>query len=195
VKAYYEARAPEYDDWWTGAGRFVELDRPGFDEERDSVVALLRRLTPARTLDVGCGTGYLSRNLPGEIIGVDQSPTSLRIAAARLPGAELVQADVPPLPLPAGGFERVFTSQFYGHLEEAARSSFLAEARRVASELVVLDASLAHSPVDVESQPRVLNDGTRWEVYKRFFTPESLLAELGPGETLHTGHWFVAVRS
>jgi ubiquinone/menaquinone biosynthesis C-methylase UbiE len=195
VKAYYEARAPEYDDWWTGAGRFVERDRPGWFEERDAVLELLRGLPPARTLDVACGTGFLTRHLPGDVTGIDQSPTSLRIAAERLPEAELVQGDVPPLPFPDGSFERVFTSHFYGHLEEPARVSFLAEARRVASELVVLDASLAHSPVDVEWQPRVLNDGTRWEVYKRFFTPASLLAELGPGETLHAGHWFVAVRA
>ena len=46
---------------------------------------------------------------------------------------------------------------------------FLEEARRVASELVVIDSAL-HDDVDaVEWQERVLKDGSRWEVYKRYF--------------------------
>ena len=195
MKAYYEARAPEYDDWWNGTGSFSERDRPGFAEERDAVLERLEQLAPARTLDVACGTGFVTRHLPGAITGVDQSATSLRLAAERLPQAHLVLADVPPLPFPAGSFERVFSSHFYGHLEEPARLAFLAEARRVAPELVLLDASIAHSPVPVEWQPRVLNDGSRWEVYKRYFSPESLRAELGGGEQFFAGHWFVAVRA
>ena len=196
MKAYYEARAPQYDDWWIGAGLFAERDRPGFAEEREELLKVLAALEPARTLDVACGTGYLTRHLPGdEVTGVDQSPTSLRIAAERLPSIELVEADVPPLPFPDASFDRVFTSHFYGHLEEPARTWFVAEARRVASELVIVDASLEHSPVAVEWQRRVLSDGTSWRVYKRYFTPQSLLAELGTGETLYAGRWFVAVRS
>jgi hypothetical protein len=65
----------------------------------------------------------------------------------------------------------------------------------VARELVIIDSSVQHSPVEEEFQPRVLNDGSRWEVYKRYFTGSGLAAELGGGETLFEGHWFVVVRS
>ena len=44
-------------------------------------------------------------------------------------------------------------------------------------------------------QERILNDGTRWEVYKRYFEPEELAAELGGGEILLAGRWFVVVRA
>jgi len=44
-------------------------------------------------------------------------------------------------------------------------------------------------------QERVLNDGSRWEVYKRWFTGDELVEELGAGTVLHDGHWFVVVRS
>jgi Zn-dependent protease with chaperone function len=57
------------------------------------------------------------------------------------------------------------------------------------------DASLAHSSVAEEYQERILNDGSRWEVYKRFFTGEGLAAELGGGRVLHEGRWFVVVAS
>ena len=44
---------------------------------------------------------------------------------------------------------------------------------------------------------RRLNDGTVWQVFKRWFKPEALLAEVGDarGDVLHAGHWFVVVRS
>ncbi len=41
----------------------------------------------------------------------------------------------------------------------------------------------------------MLNDGSTWEVYKRYFTAAGLAEELGGGEMLHEGRWFVAVRS
>jgi len=51
VKAYYHARAHEYDDWWLGRGSYAERDRPGWDDELAVLVEILRRLPPARTLD------------------------------------------------------------------------------------------------------------------------------------------------
>ena len=195
VKAYYDARAPEYDDWFHGVGRYAERDRPEWDEDLGALIETIASLPPARTLDVACGTAFLSRHLRGELTFLDQSARMLAIASARVPQATVVQADACPLPFEDGSFERLFTGHFYGHLEEPERIAFLDEARRVAGELVVVDSSVAHSPVDVEWQPRVLNDGSEWEVYKRFFTGEGLAAELGNGEVLHEGRWFVVVRS
>ena len=117
---------------------------------------------------------------------------------ARAAGAatrSFVQGDALALPFPDRCFSRVFTGHFYGHLEAGDRERFLAEAARVAPELVVVDASRAHSDVDEHMSPRVLNDGSTWEVYKRYFTGAGLAAELGGGEVLHEGHWFVVVRS
>jgi hypothetical protein len=119
----------------------------------------------------------------------------LELASARVPDAGFVQSDALRLPFVDGTFDRVFTSHFYGHLEEAERVRFLAEARRVGPELVVVDAALRDDVEPVEWQERILNDGSRWEVYKRFFTPEELATELGGGETIFAGRWFVAVQS
>jgi ubiquinone/menaquinone biosynthesis C-methylase UbiE len=192
VKAYYDARAPEYDDWYDGQGQFAGRERPGWEDELAALEAALRSLPSARTLDVACGTGYLTRWLPGEVTGLDQSEGMLVEARSRLPESELVRADaLDRLPFADGEFERVFTGHFYGHLEPAARERFLAEARRLAPELVVVDSAGSGE----EWQERTLNDGTRWRVYKRWFTPESLLEELGGGRTLHDGRFFVAVAS
>jgi ubiquinone/menaquinone biosynthesis C-methylase UbiE len=195
VKAYYDRRAPEYDEWYRGLGQYAERDRPGWHEEVDALIGALAALPPARTLDVACGTGFLTRHLPGEVVGLDQSKSMLDEARRQAPKARFVQGDALDLPFEDGSFDRVFTGHFYGHLERADRERFLADARRLAPELVVVDSALRDDVEPVQRQERILNDGSRWEVYKRYFEPDALAEELGGGDTLHAGRWFVAVRS
>ena len=195
MKAYYEARAREYDDWVYGTGLFAERDRLGWHEERERMEEAVATMPPARTLDIACGTGWLTQHLPGEVVGLDASPSMLEVAAARVPQAEFLVGDALDLPFEDGAFERVTTGHFYGHLEEAERVRFLAETSRVAPELVVIDSALHDGVEAVEWQERVLNDGSRWEVYKRYFEASELADELGEGDVLFDGNWFVVVRS
>jgi ubiquinone/menaquinone biosynthesis C-methylase UbiE len=195
MKEYYDTRAPEYDDWYLGVGGFADRERPGWAEELDALTVAVAVLPPKRTLDVACGTGFLTRHLRGDVTGLDQSARMLAIARQRMPSGTFVRSDALELPFADRAFDRVFTGHFYGHLEAAERVQFLAEARRVAEELVVIDASQAHAPVEEEVQERVLNDGSRWHVYKRYFRPDALAQELGGGEVLHAGRWFVMVHA
>jgi demethylmenaquinone methyltransferase/2-methoxy-6-polyprenyl-1,4-benzoquinol methylase len=195
MKTYYDRRAPEYDDWYEGTGLFARRDRPAWHEMVDALAGALQALPPARTLDVACGTGFATRWLPGAITGIDQSARMLELAGERLPDVRFVQGDALELPFADDSFERVATMHFYGHLEQGERERFLAEARRVAPELVVVDSALREEVASEEWQERVLNDGSRWTVYKRYFTPDGLLAELGGGRAIHAGRWFVAVVS
>jgi len=195
MRAYYERRAPEYDTWWLGTGLFAQRDRPGWDVEREELCRVLAALAPARTIDVACGTGFLSRWLPGELTLLDQSLAMVAIAAGRLPEATAVQGEAVPLPFADGGFERVFTAHFYGHLLADERARFLAEARRVGGELVIVDSALRPGAPAEEWQDRVLGDGSRTRVYKRWFTADGLAQELGGGDVLLDGDWFVVVRS
>jgi demethylmenaquinone methyltransferase/2-methoxy-6-polyprenyl-1,4-benzoquinol methylase len=191
--AYYDARAAEYDEWYTGSGLFADRDRPGWDAEVARVVDLVTALPAARTLDIACGTGFLTRHLTGYVVGVDQSPSMVAIAQSRLPAGLAQVGDALDLPFADGAFDRVFTGHFYGHLGEAERAAFLAEARRVASELVVVDAAVRPGIEAEQWQERVLNDGSRHRVYKRYFVANALAEELG-GEVLLDGAWFVAAR-
>jgi ubiquinone/menaquinone biosynthesis C-methylase UbiE len=193
VKEYYDKRAPEYDDWYLGRGLFEPRDRAGWDAELDRLFAVIGALPPGRTLDVACGTGFLTRHLRGDVVGLDQSKRMLDEAHNQAPSVTYVQGDGLALPFVDDSFDRVFTGHFYGHLEPTERARFLAEARRVAPELVVVDASRAHSEIDEHMSPRVLNDGSTWEVFKRYFTGAGLAEELGGGEVLHEGEYFVVV--
>lgn len=195
MKTYYDRRANEYDDWWLGTGLHAERVRPGWDEEVDVLAELVASLPPARTLDVACGTGFLTRHLRGDIVGLDQSERMLALARDRVPDGSFVQGDALELPFGGDSFDRVFTSYFYCHLEAPEREQFLAEARRVARELIVV-ASVPGAGDPVERyEERVLKDGSRWTVFKRVFTGDQLASELGGGAVLHEGRWFVIVRA
>src|SRR5215469_9234546 len=138
--AYYDRRATEYDEWYTGKGLFAQRDRPGWDDEVAQIVELVASLPPGRTLDVACGTGFLTRHLRGFVVGVDQSPAMVAIAQSRMPDGLAIVGDALHLVVADGAFGRVFTGHFYGHLPAAGRQVFLSEARRAAGELVVIDS-------------------------------------------------------
>ena len=195
MRRYYDVRAEEYDEWWQDEGRFTERDRPGWHEDVAALCAAVAELPPARTLDLACGTGFLTAHLRGAVTGLDQSPKMLAVARRRLPEAELVAGDALAPPFGPGRFDRVFSGHFYGHLDAAQRAEFVRVARTLADELVIVDSASRPDRADEEWEERVLNDGSRHEVYKRRFTAAALAAELGGGETLHAGPWFVAVRS
>ncbi len=67
-------------------------------ETIDQVRSYLAKHLPTATslLELGCGTGALLAGFAGELAlaGVDQSPEMLAIAAERVPGATLTQADM-----------------------------------------------------------------------------------------------------
>jgi demethylmenaquinone methyltransferase/2-methoxy-6-polyprenyl-1,4-benzoquinol methylase len=145
-------------------------------------------------LDVACGTGYLTRHLRGEVVALDQSEAMLELAQTRVPEASFVRVDVPPLSFDDGAFDRVFTSNFYSHLDTAPlRESVVAEALRVAAELVVVEQAWRPGLPEETWEQRVLADGSSWPIFKRYYTAERLRAELG-GEVLLATGTFIMVR-
>ena len=127
--AYYDRRAPEYDDWYLGDGLYADRERDGFDEELETVAVTLAGLS-ARPH----ARRRLRHRLP------DPSPARrghrarperahARGRRARVsPAATLVQGDALALPFPDDCFDRVVTGHFYGHLDEEQRATFLREA-------------------------------------------------------------------
>lgn len=194
MAAYYDRRAREYDDWYLGRGRFAARRRPGFRGELEDVVATLAALEPLPTLDVGSGTGFVTRHLPGRIVALDRSLGMLEVARGRVHGS-LVSGDLLSLPFRDGAFGRVFSGHVYGHLTPDRAAGFLAEARRVAPEVVVLDTALRAGVAPEQVEERILDDGSSHQVLKRYFDADALAAELGGGEALVRGRWFVLVRA
>jgi len=192
-RAYYDRRAPEYDDWYLGAGLFADRVRPGWHAEVEELRNCLRAFSVRSMLDVACGTGFLSQHVMGRVVALDQSMAMLQIARQRLPDRCVLQGDALRLPFRAGAFECLMAAHFYGHLDLGMRTRFLAEARRVAKRILMIDAAWREDVQPEEVQERVLLDGSRHMVYKRYFTPAQLAAELGGARVIYAGRWFVAV--
>jgi ubiquinone/menaquinone biosynthesis C-methylase UbiE len=194
MEPYYEQRSAEYDDWYLGGGLFTSRDRPGWDEDVRALIDAVASLPAMRTIDVACGTGFLTRHLPGRVVGIDASAGMLAESRDRH-AHPLIRGDAFALPFEDGSFERVFTGHFYGHLLPVQRARFLAESRRVAPQLIVVDAKIHPAVRSEQMQERVLNDGSSHQVFKRYFTADQLADELDGGRVLFDGRWFVMVSS
>lgn len=194
MEPYYERRSAEYDDWYLGSGVFAERDRPGWDGDVRALIDRVASMSAARTLDVACGTGFLTQHLRGMVVGVDASAGMLSASRARH-AHPLIRADAFALPFADASFDRVFAGHFYGHLLPTQRERFLDESRRLAPEVVVVDAKIHPGVQPEQTQERVLNDGSSHRVFKRYFRAEQLADELGGGQVLLDGRWFVMVSS
>ena len=88
-----------------------------------------------RVLDVGCGTGELSRVLtgecPGEVVGCDADPRLLSVAREHVP---VVGGDATRLPFPDDAFDLVVCQALLINLPNPAAA--VAEFSRVSSDLV-----------------------------------------------------------
>jgi SAM-dependent methyltransferase len=190
MKAYYERRAPEYD---ATTYELVRQDAAG-GRDLEELEQMLAGLPPGRVLDIGCGTGWLTQFLRGSIVALDQSEAMLKLACWRLPDAVFVLADIPPLPFPAGSFDRALAGHVYSHIERVeGRGAFVAEALRVARELIVVEQAWQPHLFREGWERRQLADGSEHDVFKRYFTAGDLAAELEAEVVLETPT-FVAVR-
>jgi ubiquinone/menaquinone biosynthesis C-methylase UbiE len=59
-------------------GRGVYADREHDLKELESLQRAISDLPPCMVLDIGCGTGFITRHLRGEVVGLDQSEAMLR---------------------------------------------------------------------------------------------------------------------
>ncbi len=191
MAAYYEARAPEYDDWYERRGRYAQ---PGADAawfaELSALHGVVTRFvhalpSDAAVCDIGCGTGRWTAALAEaglRVAGLDRSPAMLDQAARRLGDlglrAVLVCGDALELPFPAATFDAACSAFVFDHLSLPQRTRFLRELARVVrpgGRILLLDSRREERHVaDTEVQTRPLRDGRTFRVRKGLFTAATL---------------------
>ena len=184
MKQYYDRLAYEYEQ--NAASR----EEPS--EDLPGLLHAISVLPPARVLDVACGTGFFTQHLGSEVTGLDQSEAMLKVARGRVPWAEFVRGDAFRMPFADRSFDRVFASFFYGLLPLEDRGRFLKEARRVGEELILVEPTPEWVPSGRAQgwEERGLSDGSRYEIYRRYFTADTFAEELD-GRILFAGRWMV----
>lgn len=99
--------------------------------EEPVVERLLARIPPGPALDAACGTGRHTVTLVKhghDVIGVDQSPEMLELAASKAPEAQFRIGDLTDLPVPNASVDLVFCALALSHLQDVAEA--VAEFRR-----------------------------------------------------------------
>jgi SAM-dependent methyltransferase len=107
---------------------------------------LLPDVTGKTALDAGSGNGYYSHWLKqrgAQVTGAEASPALIKIAAAKFPNINFVQADLTAaMPFPDRAFDLILANMLLMHLSSA--EMFFAEARRVLRPGGVLVFSILH---------------------------------------------------
>ena len=111
----------------------ISVWQPGPDGRtpQDVALSLLAAATPARLLEVGCGTGALAARcaaeLGCEVMALDASAEMVRATRAR--GIDAVTGDVQELPFPDGAFDCAVAAWMLYHVPDLDRG--VAELARV----------------------------------------------------------------
>jgi demethylmenaquinone methyltransferase/2-methoxy-6-polyprenyl-1,4-benzoquinol methylase len=207
MRAYYDQRADEFDQWYRREGRFA--GRPDADRWHAEVALLRERVAVfgrGRLLEIAAGTGWWTQHLArrAAVTALDYAPAMLAQTQARLRSlglrADRVRADAYRLPLARASFDYCFIGFWMSHVPYARLPEFFEELRRVVrphAHVMVVDSA----PTEPDQVPgveslheRILNDGSHHTVLKILHTPETLGAALAPlgalVEAWSTGKFF-----
>jgi len=194
--AYYEARAPEYDDWYLRRGRYERgpIHDAAWNAELDAAGRWLDEL-PIRgeIVELAAGTGWWSPLLAskGELSLYDGTAAPLERARERLVAhqlrAHLHVRDA--WAEPDRLVDAVFTGFWLSHVPRARLAEFLGIVRRwlkLGGTFAFID-SLAdpqssaadHLPPADDTSLRRLDDGREFTIVKVYYEPGELEAALG----------------
>ncbi len=180
-------------EYWHGLG--VAATAAELQAEDTHVREVLHSLEPSTYLEVGSGPGTYTSILPGKGIALDQSAAALGVLLSRESGIPVIRADALQLPLRDQSVGRVFAAHIYGILAEPDRTTLLQEARRVGSQIVVLDAGRPAGVSAEEWQQRTTGlDRQLYRVLRRHFDAHELADEIR-GRILFAGSFYVVVIS
>ena len=186
--AYYEARAPEYDDWYLRRGRYERgpVHDAAWNAELDVAGRWLDALPIAgEIVELAAGTGWWSPLLAvkGELSLYDGNPGPLERARERLVAhrlrAHLHVRDA--WAEPDRAVDAVFTGFWLSHVPRARLDAFLAIVRRwlkpggvfaFIDSLPDPQSSAADHPTPADDlSVRRLDDGREFTVVKVYYEP------------------------
>jgi demethylmenaquinone methyltransferase/2-methoxy-6-polyprenyl-1,4-benzoquinol methylase len=192
-RAFYRARAPEYDEWWQRRGRYDRgpHDAREWRRQVSQVTRTLDQLEPlGKVLEFAGGTGWWSRYLAERADGltvVDSSPEALAINRQRVNRGDVtyLAADIFTW-RPDRHYDTVFFSFWLSHVP---RELFVQFWELVASCLVPTGHAFLidnrHDPSRTAADPYVidesddvqrrrLSNGSEHRVIKVFYEPAEL---------------------
>ena len=194
-QAYYNARAPEYYEWWERRGRYDHgpVENAAWFAEQEQVYGALAALNlQGHVLELACGTGNWTRPLAqtaDRVTAVDGSAEMIAINRARVGSDRVryVQADLFAWE-PDQRYDAVVFCFWLSHVPPHRLGPFLDQLRRALAPggaFFFVDSrpdpvtTTADQPLPASDQPtlsRRLNDGREFPIVKIFYRPDDLEA-------------------
>jgi ubiquinone/menaquinone biosynthesis C-methylase UbiE len=188
---YYNERASEYEEAYTvGTGTASITDPTVFTTEIGVLERIVRDFGSGHLLDLACGTGYWLPLYIGNCSRVtlfDQSERMLsecELKVRRLAGADrcsLVRGDIFDFDFAAGAYDCALVGFLLSHTSEAQEHRVMQVLRntlRPGAGFLILESAWtdvrARFNQKVERQTRRLNDGTQFQIYKRYISREDI---------------------
>jgi len=182
---YYDERAPEYEEAYVfGTGTASISDPNVFRADASRLGGIVERFAYGRLIDVACGTAYWLPHYAGRCSSItlfDQSERMLDECKRKtttlgiVDRCSLVRGDFFDYEFGRGSHDSALIGFFLSHVTEA-QERLLFEALRAmldtSGRFLILDSAWsterARFNAKAERQERRLNDGTRFEIYKRY---------------------------
>lgn len=210
MRAYYRARAAEYDEWWERRGRYdegPEANARWFREAEEVYAALQALDMRGDVLELAPGTGIWTERLArtaSTVTAVDASPEMIEINQARV-GGENVSYALADLFVwaPDRQYDGVLFGFWLSHVPEERLDAFFGTASRAlkpGGKLFFVDSwrgtsGRRRSEANPQVIVRTLNDGREFEIVKNLHEPEALAvrcAEAGLAVAVrHTPTYFL----
>jgi demethylmenaquinone methyltransferase/2-methoxy-6-polyprenyl-1,4-benzoquinol methylase len=183
--SYYDERAPEYDEAYTLGTGTASIPNPKvFKAEARVLAGVVARIARGRMMDLACGTAYwlphYGRNC-SSITLFDQSARMLAEARAKANRLGIgdrcvfLQGDFFEQEFSEKAYDTALVGFFLSHLTEAQEPLVFDALRSMldsSGRFVILESAWsterAKVNAKVERQTRRLNDGTAFEIYKRY---------------------------
>ena len=191
--AYYNERASEYEDAYTrGTGTASITDPTVFTTEISVLEGIVRGFGCGHLLDVACGTGYWLPHYFGNCARVtlfdqsDQMLVECALKVGSLGGADrcfLVQGDVFDHLFPTCTHDSALVGFLLSHLsdeQEHLLMQILRQTLRPDARVLILESAWTDLRAKFNEktgrQLRRLNDGTEFDIYKRYISRDDIAA-------------------
>ena len=211
---YYDERASEYEEAYVlGTGTASIADPEVFRREALLLTQMVEHFARGRLVDLACGTGYW---LPYYVAGcssvtlIDQAPRMLQECRKKIASLDaldritIVQDDVLEHSFRPRAFDSALVGFLISHLTDEEEQQLFERLKTMLDtdgRFLIFDSAWSPERArfnrKTERQERRLNDGSRFEIYKRYIDRQDVVEwerKYGVATSIeHFGTAFIAV--
>jgi ubiquinone/menaquinone biosynthesis C-methylase UbiE len=210
---YYDERAAEYDDVYSGQGPAIRRYADQYQQNTAEVCEIVAGFGHGHLIDIACGTGfwapYYARNCQ-RFTFVDQSTGMLAECKKRIESLGLAsvshfaQGNVFDVALEPAAYDCALVGFLLSHFTSVQEDAFFQKLKGIlkpSAQVMIIDSywserRKAGGKKREGEQERNLNDGRAFKIYKKYFDEtdfETMLKRQQFSiETLHVGKLFIA---